>query len=464
MTLLCLVFCWHVGQATNLQLSQPILYYENESLFTVFNLSWDHSWHNDRNHDAAWLFFKMRPFDGDPQHLRLLSEGHRILSTFAGKELDLSFEVSEDGTGIFVYPKSRHRGRVEATVKVVFDTKSLDGTDLRNVDFWAHGIEMVYIPEGGYELGAPDEKAVPYGGIYRPGKDGAFAGMVQINDEKQELTIGKDGDLYYQAPSGYEGDQAGVLPAEYPKGVADFYMMKYEVTEGFYVDFLNSLTKAEAEARINFKEEYYRELGGSIEQVDGQFRTSFPNKPCKFTSWDDAMALADWAGLRPMTELEFTKAARGTAKAQAGAFPWGTEAKEKVQRLPNADYELKMVNGWTEGELTDANRVYFGASYYWVMDLAGSLWERMITIGHEKGRAFTGKHGDGVLSAGNANEDWPVGQEESGGVGFRGGGFYGYSRPYHEYNPFSPVTYRKYGGWHGTARANAYGTRFVRTN
>ena len=98
------------------------------------------------------------------------------------------------------------------------------------------------------------------------------------------------------------------------------------------------------------------------------------------------------------------------------------------------------------------------------MDLAGSLWERVITIGHDTGRAFTGTHGDGQLTAaGAANQGRPIAERDSGGIGFRGGGFYGYDREYHDFNPFSPVSYRPYGGWHGGMRSVAYGTRLVRS-
>ena len=55
------------------------------------------------------------------------------------------------------------------------------------------------------------------------------------------------------------------------------------------------------------------------------------------------------------------------------------------------------------------------------MELSGNLWERCVTIGHPKGRAFKGTHGDGNLdSSGYADvPDWP-GKDGAGG-GNRGG-------------------------------------------
>jgi formylglycine-generating enzyme required for sulfatase activity len=209
----------------------------------------------------------------------------------------------------------------------------------------------------------------------------------------------------------------------------------------------------------------YYEQRGSIFFDGSKYVAKFPNRPCNFISWDDAMAYADWACLRPMTELEFTKAARGIENPLPNALPWGTNSKEKVQRIVDEKGDLVFANGVNESGLNDNNREIFGASYYWVMDLAGSLWERVITIGDEKGRNFTGLHGDGQLSGyGSANvANWPAGIEEAGGFGFRGGGFYTHDRSYHEFNPYSPVSYRMYGSWSGGGRVEAYGSRFVKT-
>ncbi len=48
---------------------------------------------------------------------------------------------------------------------------------------------------------------------------------------------------------------------------------------------------------------------------------------CDYLSWMDLCAYADWAGLRPMTELELEKACRGGGvSATAGDYPWGSTA------------------------------------------------------------------------------------------------------------------------------------------
>jgi hypothetical protein len=55
------------------------------------------------------------------------------------------------------------------------------------------------------------------------------------------------------------------------------------------------------------------------------------------------------------------------------------------------------------------------------MELSGNLWEAPVTIANATGRAFTGTHGDGVLSTnGDANvATWPG--IDGIGAGWRGG-------------------------------------------
>jgi hypothetical protein len=172
-----------------------------------------------------------------------------------------------------------------------------------------------------------------------------------------------------------------------------------------------------------------------------------------------------------MTELEYTKAARGPVDPIASDYPWGTSSKAGLARRSGPDDDLVQTGAADESRLTDETREALGASYYWVMDLAGSVWERAVTIGHPRGRAFRGTHGDGVLrDYGLAtNADWPLGDHEVGGYGYRGGGFYERERERtrnptaRELNPHSPVEWRNYGSWGGGPRGVAYGFRAART-
>ena len=199
--------------------------------------------------------------------------------------------------------------------------------------------------------------------------------------------------------------------------------------------------------------------------MDGRYVASSPARPANRVSWEDGIAFADWAGLRPMTELEFTKAARGPSPPIAHEYPWGTAAKDQLKRVMQPDDDLASGGEADEARLSDATRAALGASFYWVMDLAGSVWERAVSIGQPRGRAFTGTHGDGRLTNyGSAtNGDWPRGDEAPGGYGYRGGGYYEQGMADGAFNPYSPIAYRRFGAWGQAPRSLAYGFRAVRT-
>jgi formylglycine-generating enzyme required for sulfatase activity len=208
---------------------------------------------------------------------------------------------------------------------------------------------------------------------------------------------------------------------------------------------------------------YYENRGG-IRLIDGRYVADNPDRPMNYLSFTDGLAFSDWAALRPITELEFEKAARGPSVPVPYEFVWGTSKYDRLERYVKPSFELVMENGWSEHQLSDETRPVFGASYYWVMDLSGSVWERVITIGNEIGRQFQGTHGDGVLRFGNAtNADWPKSDHELGGFGYRGGGYYEIGTMYSDYNPHSPIGHRYFGAWSGGPHYISYGYRAGRT-
>jgi formylglycine-generating enzyme required for sulfatase activity len=329
-----------------------------------------------------------------------------------------------------------------------------------------YGIEMVYIPEGAFSIGDPDPRSLDYAAFYRSDATGGSAGTLRITSEVAISVAPEAGALYYRTRyAQYEGDRAGPIPAEFPKGTRAFYTMKYEILQGQYADFLNAIGYQGASFRAISAGPTYREQRGTIRVEQHAYVAERPNRPANQLSWDDGIAFADWSGLRPMTELEFTKAARGPVEPVAADYPWGTNAKTRLLRRMGADDELLQSGDADESRLTDDTRDLLGASYYWVMDLAGSVWEKTVTIGHAKGRAFRGTHGDGQLKEYGiaTNEDWPAGDHEAGGYGYRGGGYYERGMRDGEFNPYSPVEWRRYGSWGGGPRSIAYGFRAVRT-
>ncbi len=449
--------------ATDIEVSQ--VYFDKNNSAMNFTITWDNAWRNARNHDAAWVFVKFTKADGGYVHGKLATSGHNLVADNSGPNGEIV--ISDDQVGVFLQPSNQYRGKIDWDVKLKMAPSSLKQVST-NMETEVYAIEMVYIPAGGFTLGDPDPAAIPFNAFYESDDSGQPKGQYKINSEDQVVQIGaQNGALYYDAGRYpiYTGDQKGPVPATFPKGVQPFYIMKYETTQGLYTDFLNTLSSSLAAKLSPHETDKYYEGRGSIKVKSGQFTTEFPLRSCNFITWDDGAALADWAGLRPMTELEYTKAARGPGKALPHEFPWNTNNKNGLGRFVDLDDNLKLKEGLSESKIDDNNRHQYGASYYWVMDLAGSLWEKCVSIGHPIGRSFKGSHGDGFISEiGTAtNTDWPKGINEEGGYGYRGGGYYQHTMKVSEFNPHSPIAYRRYGAWSGGKRSIAYSQRYVRT-
>ena len=262
--------------------------------------------------------------------------------------------------------------------------------------------------------------------------------------------------------------------------------MKYELTSQQFCDFLNSLTRKQQQSMVeadisgdeiknyyvktNSEEEHLRNSivvakkgNGTTDPV--KFFTYAPARTVNFMSWSNIAAIGDWAGLRPITELEYEKAARGPGEPLVNELAWGVTMEDaanigRVQTFDGADgsgYEKKVpqnvvVNacfgggiapfdvgkktvpdnpgfeGPISGEIIDnsmvpgvSERINCGASYYGVRNLSGNVWERCVTIGHTLGRIYDGQHGDGELDAdGFCNvANWPG--KDGAGAGNRGG-------------------------------------------
>lgn len=205
---------------------------------------------------------------------------------------------------------------------------------------------------------------------------------------------------------------------------------------------------------------------GVFNEVDSVTGTPLDGQAiaCNYLNWVDLTAYADWAGLRPYTEFEFEKAARGTDMnapnlvAHSATTPvdrefvWGSKRVINPKAIVNsalADETADVVNAKEAGvanykslingplrsgfaATSNASRLESGASYYGVMDLSGNLYEHIVSAGRNLGANFHGNvTGNGELdSFGYADiANWPGYQTVSGnsyinsgdGSGYRGG-------------------------------------------
>jgi formylglycine-generating enzyme required for sulfatase activity len=427
------------------------------------SVSWKNAWRNARNHDAVWLVVKLRSRSRAAwTHARL------VRVDASGGSPGAACVVTTDRVGAFCAAAAAHRGDIAWQITLEVTPAGIPEGDLAAgaIEAQAIGLEMVHIPAGPYTLGDRDARSVEGASFYRSDARGQHGGTYRVSSEAAIRVAPEEGALYYQTRQPqYGGDRQGPVPASFPKGTRAFYVMKYEILQGQYATFLNGISSQASFFRAPMSGRGYYDERGTIRLERDRYVAASPDRPANWVSWDDGTAFADWAGLRPMTELEFTKAARGPGEPVAGDYPWGTASKERLLRRTAANDELVQAGDADEARLTDATRDVLGASYYWVMDLAGSVWEKVVTIGHPRGRAFRGTHGDGVLrDYGMAtNDDWPSGDHDGGGYGYRGGGYYERGMTERDLNPFSHTEQRPYGSWGGAPRSIAYGFRAARS-
>jgi formylglycine-generating enzyme required for sulfatase activity len=440
--------------------------------YIKFNISQENSWRFSSSfHDAAWVFVKYSTDDGVTwNHATIVGAD---MSAATGTALTSS--IPDDYKGAFLFRAEEGSGtssaaNVKLLWNIIGDSVNPDPLVTTKVILKVFALEMVHIPQGAFYAGS--------GGA----ETSAFYKYPTTTDpypvvSEDAITVGTTtGNLYY-ASSTYGGDRGGPIPAEFPKGYKAFYVMKYELTQGKYRDFLNTLERAQQNTRTE------TDLSSGITSVTNRYvmsntatianrngircdatipstdRVTFycdfdgdgvPNESgdgeyiaCNRISWADLAAYGDWAGLRPITELEYEKAARGTATSVANEFSWGSINITKTTSndvaatsgLPNeistvtgdglcaygANTSSASVGPLRAGFAATASTVArgtSGASFYGVMDLTGNVTERAVTVGNSTGRLFTGVHGDGVLDAnGDANvilpgsdpetSDWP---------------------------------------------------------
>lgn len=456
-----------------------------------FDITWNNAWRDATNWDAAWVFIKFNFDDTIWQHASLAHQGHTIS---VGKEIVLP----SDYKGAFIqfsYTQSSNPSTFTATgVKLVWEygKDSLSDAEVKSslTNVRVYGIEMVYIPAGAFYAGDGTATATPpsdYG--FTQGTPTDYDPWYISSEALIHCTNASTNGFYYQNAGNTGEDSSGSdfwIPAGFPKGYQAFYLMKYEISQGQYRDFLNTLTQAEQNSRTESDLSNENDANTYVMVTEGQATVSYrqtikagsnpsDGEPYTFfcdlsddddgndaddgqwiamnyISWMDLCAYADWAALRPMTELEFEKAARGTTLHLNHEYPWGSTTLEsyttsltnageagEVPNQGNLNYNSCAPDGpyrvgsYADGSSTKQNA---GGGYYGNLELSGNLGDLVVTVGNSTGRLFSGTHGDGVLSSasgyeGNAtNTDWPGidttvarGVTDDVGRGYRGGSF-----------------------------------------
>lgn len=445
---------------------------ETEGFVMVnFDLHWENSWNLAQgNWDAAWVFVKFRVDDGPWQHANLDMEGHL---TGKGTPLEISparydesqpfHSTDNPAVGVFIYKSETGSGTFSATdIELKWNYAANGIQSAASVDVKLFAIEMVYVPTGSFNVGGTGTEG---GNAFTP------TTIFTANATVAPSGTGKFGGMQ----GGYPTGETVPDSSAWPNGFTAFYSMKYEISQQQYVDFLNTLTPTQQANRVANPLPTTNRYG--ITESGGVYSTSKPFVACNFISWADGVAYADWAGLRPMTELEFEKACRGNVQPVTGEYAWGTAtvnglsntlsddglsteeiASNYSTTAGNANYGNSFLNGPVRVGIYASNtantgRITAGATLWGIMEMSGNLYEGCVSLREAAGRAFLGNNGDGNLdTAGGANENtWPA--ADAVGSISRGGGFNGAS----EYMKVTErITYVENG------RGAAYGFRAVR--
>lgn len=457
-------------QATNISLQNQNI--TNQTWQVRFNLSWNNSWRDGINYDAAWIFIKFRIGNGPWTHAILDTNGY-ALGTGTAAEL----RVSPERTGAMVNRQNTSSGTFAVTgmeLRWNYGQNNVQNSDLPQVRVFA--IEMVQIPEGPFAIGdgdgstesanalgvANDRYYVVTRELSPPLRaDGTFSNGSNILRIKGDGGVDNNGDAQIDNPN-------------YPVGYNSFFVMKYKITHEQYADFLSTLLPLQSAPR------YFTGIGQykyNIQTSGGLFFTSTPDRACNYLDFNDGLAYCDWACLRPLTETEFEKTCRGPVAPVVNEFPWGTTSYSPTYQFngsnspqgsgialyisgsengqeyainnqansywpvrhmsasstttyqhrgnnvydPNGNIIYDVFNSYSTvsgphrvGLFVDSlgtiTRASSGVTYYGVVEMATNGTEPIYNITSSTGRTFSGNHGNGALdSNGNSNvSGWPT--------------------------------------------------------
>ena len=474
-------------------------------------VAWDNSWRDAENWDAVWVFGKYRDSRVPNAPWQPLTVGPSPLTAGA-------IQLAADGRGLFVHRTAPGAGpfSTSVTLRWNYTADGLTANDFAYYQVQLFGIEMVYVPEGSFNLNAAE----------LPGQANEFvsqAGSLTAITSEAALPVGAirwvndtggggSGNAVMSGINTYPGSAA--LPATYPKGFAATYCMKYEVSQGQYTDFLNTLTRPQQNQRVPvdvsgdapasglmyvmaevataadaFRNTITCPLNGMGTTAPIAFSCTRPDRAANFLIWADAAAYLDWAGLRPQSELEYEKACRGPLAAVPGELASGavvpTSAGAVVINGPEDGTEttdpatpyavgFQIYTGGGDGgsgpvrcgifATATSTRAQAGASYYGIMEMSGNCWERTVTVAEfdngqptNAGAFDYNQNGDGRLTAAGDHDvpTWPNATDVL-GSNFRGGNW---SRP----AEWAAVSDRQYGASAIAGRTSHRGIRGTRS-
>ena len=320
---------------------------------------------------------------------------------------------------------------------------SADGVDGKSAIVKVFAISMVRVPSGSY--------------VYNAGNAGGSTFNNYGNNAQATVT----------GPGVALGTGLNNLPLNapvgWPNGYNSFYIGRYELTQGQYADFLNTIPSGSAATL------YAPTVGSGHNMTNsGTYPNKYaavdPNAAKNYLSYADAWSYFSWSGLRPPTEMEFEKAGRDiSVGSDARMYPWGNTAPDLITYTPPNEtgtcikrylnynntagcVKVLDVGRYMSGDVyrTPAET---GASPWGIADLAGNVWEFYINSSW----LSVPLNGDGTLTL---PASWPVPGAAT--AGLRGGSWNSIATN-------ARVSARGNAGWADTNRNNIIGARAART-
>jgi formylglycine-generating enzyme required for sulfatase activity len=402
-TLLTLLIfaCAFNSYANGITVQKVALSDTNRTAKTVnirFNISWENSWRDSVNWDAAWIFVKFRePKDSiwKYRHLHLAGSGNTGTGNAAMK-----FAFPDDKKGVFFYRNDISSGHIKMdSVKLLWNYGADNVTLIDSVEIKVFATEMVYVPAGSFALGDGNGTLKSSNAFQLKNAQNNYVVITDkwsplVNTKNNATLSGNDDAVLYTDGiriSGLDGldtnnDKVADLP-DFPTGYRSFYCMKYDVTQGQFADFLNTLSLRDTTVnnwslpdttrlkKVNTK---YKLALQSLDPIYGytppdpqrhtvvldsvevKYTVSRPDRAFGKAGQQHLLSFSDWSGLRPMSEMEYEKAARGPLPPIYKSYPGNVFPGSGDTSMAWSGFDWAWGNDTT---IARANNQYNSSSY-----------------------------------------------------------------------------------------------------
>jgi formylglycine-generating enzyme required for sulfatase activity len=444
-------------RANNVQINNVTILNNGPGNIQVqFDVSWDNSWRTNvgpNNYDGVWVFFKYKTATGNWTHMTMTGNNNVIPTGFDAYQTNDFLK-----TGAMLYRESTNMGTGSVTLTGV--RLGVISTLPYDITVRGYAIEMVFVPAPTTRpfFGDGDGTTESPFAFHYTDNTATTGSVVPMKVDSVSNTF-DNSDLYRGGLYVYSNDtiqQASPLGSLDPfPTMKALWCMKYEINQATYRDFLNTLTYSQQDSMtvnapnsvagtgalgttglnrnaIEIKTPGVLATTPAVYGCDGNNNNVWDEAgdgewiACGFLLWFNVASYLDWAGLAPMSELQFERICRGSTSAGPqpaimGEYAWGTDSTAIVSyTMTSAGTASEAISNASTGAGNSFNassfssgpgrsgifatagssRISSGAAFYGVMEMSGNLEEYVITIGTDAGKSVRFiPNGNGNISA-----------------------------------------------------------------